>query len=209
MPAPVLRPAVRAGQRAGRHGGPAPLGRAAGGAAGQQRRGRALRGCGCGGPLLADGQGLGGAAGAAAAVRVPLPAGALLGAAGGALDGLPGSRTQTLCVRACLPVEMGSAGSGRLVLAAPAGACGAPVGVSDSPPLGCAQSCCRNLVPAVQATEDGTGPELPLAAPSAANWLLASLPPGNVSVIVYVRYADSAVASPLGLPAGARLQVRA
>ena len=58
-----------------------------------------------------------------------------------------------------------------------------------------------------QVTDGVTGAELPLAAPSAANWLLASLPPGNVSVIVYVRYADSAVTSPLGLPAGARLQV--
>lgn len=48
--------------------------------------------------------------------------------------------------------------------------------------------------------------ELPLSAPTVANWLQVRLPPGNVSVVVYVRYADSASTSPLGLPAGARLQ---
>ena len=52
-------------------------------------------------------------------------------------------------------------------------------------------------------TQAGPGPELPLASPSVANWMLVSLPPGNVSIIAYVRYADSAATSPLGLPAGA------
>ena len=60
---------------------------------------------------------------------------------------------------------------------------------------------------AVQTADGATGPELPLATPSTANWLQTSLPPGSVSVIVYVQYADSAVTSPLGLPAGSRLQV--
>ena len=61
---------------------------------------------------------------------------------------------------------------------------------------------CSLRVLALQITEAGDGPELPLASPSVANWMLASLPPGNVSIIAYVRYADSATTSPLGLPAG-------
>ena len=55
---------------------------------------------------------------------------------------------------------------------------------------------------ALQMTGNVPGPELPLASPSVANWMLVSLPPGNVSIIAYVRYADSATTSPLGLPAG-------
>ena len=61
------------------------------------------------------------------------------------------------------------------------------------------------MVSMLQVTEAGEA-ELPLAAPTVANWLQVRLPPGNVSVVVYVRYADSASTSPLGLPAGARLQ---
>lgn len=56
-----------------------------------------------------------------------------------------------------------------------------------------------------QVTETGQT-ELPLAAPAVASWLQTRLPPGNVLVVAYVRYADSAATTPLGLPAGARLQ---
>lgn len=57
--------------------------------------------------------------------------------------------------------------------------------------------------------ENGTNsPEQLLASPTVSNTISTSLPAGEVIVVLYVRYVDSAATSPLGLPAGARLQSR-
>ena len=57
-----------------------------------------------------------------------------------------------------------------------------------------------------QELNGSTSPEQPLASPTVSNSISTQLPAGQVTVVLYARYFDSAATSPLGLPAGARLQ---
>lgn len=61
----------------------------------------------------------------------------------------------------------------------------------------------------LQVQNGSSGPEQLLASPAAANSMSTRLPAGEVYIVLYVRYMDSSATSPLGLPAGARLQSRA
>ena len=57
----------------------------------------------------------------------------------------------------------------------------------------------------MQVDQGQNGPEQPLAVPTISNSISTRLPAGQGIVVLYARYFDSAITSPLGLPAGARV----